>query len=157
MALITAPVSCARSQDSLLSMSARKIHVVFSTTRPLDIKGGGKPCRKTRKTIAIGALAPGFADWATRAPPPQALILTNEFRVLVQKTCRQAVISVTPSISAHTPERSSDNFRATKSHSLYTLFMSISYFLFRRAWCNGCVIIPAMCVISRQYSIAFGN
>ena len=31
MALIIATVSCARSQDSLLSVSGRGVHVVFST------------------------------------------------------------------------------------------------------------------------------
>ena len=50
MALITAMVSCARSQDSLLSVSVRRLHVVFSTGR---FKGGGKSCPKTRETAAL--------------------------------------------------------------------------------------------------------
>ena len=33
MALITAIVLCVRSQDSLLSVSVRRVHVVFSTVR----------------------------------------------------------------------------------------------------------------------------
>ena len=40
MALITALVLCARSQDSLLSVLMRRVHVVFSTA---GFMGGGKP------------------------------------------------------------------------------------------------------------------
>ena len=50
MALIAATVLCARSQDSLLSVSVLRIHVVFSTA---GFKGGGKPCPKTRETTAL--------------------------------------------------------------------------------------------------------
>ena len=40
MALITAVVLCASSQDSLLSVSMSRVHVVFSIA---IFKGGGKP------------------------------------------------------------------------------------------------------------------
>ena len=50
MALVTAMVLCARSQDSLMSVSVRRVHVVFSTAR---FRGGGKPCPKTRVTNAL--------------------------------------------------------------------------------------------------------
>ena len=50
MALITAIVLCARSQDSLLTVLARTVHVVFSTVR---LRGGGKPCRTLRETAAL--------------------------------------------------------------------------------------------------------
>ena len=51
MALITTLVLCARSQDLVMSVSVRRVHVVLSTL--LDLKGGGKPCRKTRETAAL--------------------------------------------------------------------------------------------------------
>ena len=38
IALITALVLCARSQDPLMSVSARRVHVAFSTA---GLKGGG--------------------------------------------------------------------------------------------------------------------
>ena len=44
--LITAMVMCGRSQDSLLSVSVLRVHVVIST---VGFKGGGKPCPKTRE------------------------------------------------------------------------------------------------------------
>ena len=50
MALITALVLCARSQDSLLSVAVCRINVVFSTA---GFKDGGKPCPKTRETAAL--------------------------------------------------------------------------------------------------------
>ena len=50
IALIVALVLCGRSQDSLMSVSVRRAHVVFSATR---LKGGGKPCPKTRETAAL--------------------------------------------------------------------------------------------------------
>ena len=50
MALITAVVSCAKSQDSLLSVSVRRVHDVFPT---VEFNGGGKPCLKTRETAAL--------------------------------------------------------------------------------------------------------
>ena len=50
MTLITALVLCARFQDSLLSMSVRRVHVVFSAA---GFKDGGKPCRKTPETAAL--------------------------------------------------------------------------------------------------------
>ena len=46
MALIIAMVLCTRSQDSLLFVSLRRVHVVFSTA---GFKGGGKSFRKTRE------------------------------------------------------------------------------------------------------------
>ena len=76
MALITTQVLCAKSQDSSLSVSVRRLHVVFST---VGFKGAGKPCPKTRETAilrrgiqkasctdlgsnpSIGALAQGFS------------------------------------------------------------------------------------------------
>ena len=45
MALTTTLVLCARSQDFVISVSVRRVHVVLSTS---GFKGGGKPCRKTR-------------------------------------------------------------------------------------------------------------
>ena len=50
MALITALVLCARSQDSLLSVSVRKVHVLFQA---VAFKGGGKLCPNTRETAAL--------------------------------------------------------------------------------------------------------
>ena len=50
MALITAMVLCTRSQDSALSVSVRRMHVVFTTA---GFKGEGKMCPKTRETIAL--------------------------------------------------------------------------------------------------------
>ena len=50
MALITAQVLCARSQDSVMSVSVRRVHVVLSIA---GFKGGGKPRRKTRETAAL--------------------------------------------------------------------------------------------------------
>ena len=50
MALITTLVLCARSQDIVMSVSVRRVNVVFSTA---GLKGGGKPCRKTRETAAL--------------------------------------------------------------------------------------------------------
>ena len=47
MALITTLVLCARSQDSLLSVSLGRVHIVFS------FKGRGKPCRKIREIAAL--------------------------------------------------------------------------------------------------------
>ena len=55
MALIITLVLCARSQDSVMSVSVRRVRVVFSTA---EIKGGGKSCRKTRETAASGRLHP---------------------------------------------------------------------------------------------------
>ena len=43
-------VLCARSQDSLLSVSVRRVHVVFSTT---GFKGGGKPYHNTLEITAL--------------------------------------------------------------------------------------------------------
>ena len=50
MALITIMVLCARSQDFVMPVSVRRVHVVFSTA---GFKGGGKPGSKTRETIAL--------------------------------------------------------------------------------------------------------
>ena len=50
MALITTLVLCARSQDLVMSVSVRRVHVVFSTA---GFKGGGKTCPKTRETAAL--------------------------------------------------------------------------------------------------------
>ena len=50
MALLTAMILCARSQDSLLSVSVRMVHVVFSAA---GFKGGGKPSPKTRDTAML--------------------------------------------------------------------------------------------------------
>ena len=50
MELITAMVLRARSQDSVPSVSVRRVLVVFSAAR---FKGGGKPCPKTRETAAM--------------------------------------------------------------------------------------------------------
>ena len=46
MVLITTLVLCARSQDFVMSVSVRRVHVVFSTA---GFNGGGKPCHKTRE------------------------------------------------------------------------------------------------------------
>ena len=45
MALITAAVLCARSQDLVMPVSVRSVRAVFSTT---GFKGGGKPHHETR-------------------------------------------------------------------------------------------------------------
>ena len=46
MVLVSATVLCARSQeDSVLSVSVRRVHVVFPTA---GFKGGGKLCSKIR-------------------------------------------------------------------------------------------------------------
>ena len=50
MALITAMVLFATSQDSVISVSVRRAHVVFSTA---EITDGEKPCHKARKTTAL--------------------------------------------------------------------------------------------------------
>ena len=50
MALITAIVFCARSQDSVLSVSMSTVHVVFSSA---GFKDGGKLCPKTLLKSAI--------------------------------------------------------------------------------------------------------
>ena len=50
MALITALALCGRTQDSLLSVSERRVHVVFSTA---GFKGGGKLCPWTREIAAL--------------------------------------------------------------------------------------------------------
>ena len=50
MAFIATLVLHARSQDSLLSVSVRRVHVVFPTA---GFKGGRKPCPKTRETAKI--------------------------------------------------------------------------------------------------------
>ena len=47
MVLITTLVLCARSQDLVISVSERRVHVVLSTA---GFKGGGKPCHKTHET-----------------------------------------------------------------------------------------------------------
>ena len=39
-----------QSQDLVMSVSVRRVSVVFSTA---GFKGGGKPCRKTRETAAL--------------------------------------------------------------------------------------------------------
>ena len=46
MALITALVLCASSQDSLLSTSVRRVYAVFPVA---GFKIGGKPCPKPRR------------------------------------------------------------------------------------------------------------
>ena len=58
MALITTLVLCARSQDLVMSVPVRRVHVVLSAA---GFKGGGKPCRKTRETAALrrGIRRPG--------------------------------------------------------------------------------------------------
>ena len=43
MALITALILCARPQDSLLSVSVLRVHVVLSAS---GFSGGGNPCQK---------------------------------------------------------------------------------------------------------------
>ena len=48
--LVTAMVWSARSQDSALAVSVRRVHVVFSTA---GFKSGGKPSPKTRDTNAL--------------------------------------------------------------------------------------------------------
>ena len=51
MALITAMVLCARSRDSLVSVSPRRVHVIFSTT---GFKGGGKPLVQSSTCSELG-------------------------------------------------------------------------------------------------------
>ena len=50
MALIATLVLCVRSQDSLMSVSVRSVHVVFSTA---GFKGGGELRPETRETTAL--------------------------------------------------------------------------------------------------------
>ena len=50
MAHITTLVLCARSQDLVMYVSGRRVHVVFSTA---GFMGGGKSRRKTRETAAL--------------------------------------------------------------------------------------------------------
>ena len=50
MALLTALVLCVTSQDSILSVSVRRVHDVFSTA---GCKGRGKPCPEVRGTAAL--------------------------------------------------------------------------------------------------------
>ena len=50
MALITALVFGVRSQDFVLSVSVRRVHVVSSTA---GFRGGGKPCSKTSEKAAL--------------------------------------------------------------------------------------------------------
>ena len=50
LALRTAMVLCAMSQDSVLSVSLRTVHVVFSTA---GFKGGGMPCSNTLETAVL--------------------------------------------------------------------------------------------------------
>ena len=50
MALITAMSLCARSRDSLPSVSVRRVHVVFSIA---GFEDGGKPYHKTRETATL--------------------------------------------------------------------------------------------------------
>ena len=52
MALLTAVVFYARSQDSFLPPSVCKAHVVFSTA---GFKSGGKPCPKTSGNTGVFA------------------------------------------------------------------------------------------------------
>ena len=62
MALITAMVLCARSQDSILSTLLSRVHVVFSTT---GFKGGGKPCYNTCEsgcTVEMHTASPALLD-----------------------------------------------------------------------------------------------
>ena len=51
MALKTTLVLCARSQDSVLSVSVRMVLVVISTLT--EFKGGGKSRPKTHETVAL--------------------------------------------------------------------------------------------------------
>ena len=50
MTLVTAVVLCVRSQDSVLPVSVRRIHVAFSTA---GWKGAGKLYHKTRETATL--------------------------------------------------------------------------------------------------------
>ena len=50
MALVSTLVLCARSQDSLLSVSERRVHTVFSA---VGFKGEGKPFAKTRESNTV--------------------------------------------------------------------------------------------------------
>ena len=83
MALTFALVLCARSRDSLLSMSVRRIHVLFSNAglraeksrvlRHVKPPRCGEVSTKPRalnwgRTLNIGALARNFIRWDNRAP-----------------------------------------------------------------------------------------
>ena len=50
MALITTLVLCARSQDLVMTVSVRRVHLVLSTA---GFKGGEKLCPMTRETAAL--------------------------------------------------------------------------------------------------------
>ena len=49
-ALITTLVLCTRIQNLVLSVSVRRVHVVFSTA---GFKGRGNPCRMTSDTTSL--------------------------------------------------------------------------------------------------------
>ena len=84
MALITTLVLCARSQDSLLSVSVRRVHVVFSTVLDLRAEESRflrhvKPqrCEEASRepralgwdrTKSIGALAHGLPTELSERP-----------------------------------------------------------------------------------------
>ena len=78
MALTITLVLCARSEDTVMPLSARRVHVVFLTLQDLRAEesrvlrhvkppGDGEASRKPRalswdRTQTIGALAHGFTD-----------------------------------------------------------------------------------------------
>ena len=72
MPLVTAMVLCARFQDSLLSVSVRRVRVVFSTS---GFKGGEKQYPKTRETkLALKMLAKSVTYFWMGASAGYALV-----------------------------------------------------------------------------------
>ena len=78
IALITVLVLCARSQDSLLSVSVRRAHIVFSTS---GFKDEGKTYPKARETAALWRDIQGrTADWYN---------LRSHYSFIVRKAIKQ--------------------------------------------------------------------
>ena len=94
MDIITSMILCARTQNLVLSVSVRRVYVVFSTAR---FKGGEKPRSKTSETgplrkgiqkpsalswERVKAIAPpahGFTRWPNRATTTSCVYLTFTF------------------------------------------------------------------------------
>ena len=76
MTLVTAIIFCAMSQDSLLSVSVSRAHVVFSTA---GVKGAGKRCPRKRETAALqrGIQKPRALSRDSNMAKPFHLTVTN--------------------------------------------------------------------------------
>ena len=78
MALIIALLLCAMSQDSLLSVSVRRLHFVFSNA---GFKGGGKPCPTTPGTAALRRVIQKPLRTSTRVKLRHSIIGSSGFQV----------------------------------------------------------------------------